>query len=458
MDLKRKLARLRGAGPGSLPRRAPEPAPVDALNAPPVPIEPEPLGDDDVERRARVTKLRSLLGSMMADEKRRLRDRAPTVTPPQPLPGVVEETAFGRLRRVSAYLEPAHVHGRVGIARAIDVDAETIGKLALDDELAGVDPTRLLYLDTETTGLAGGAGTIPFLIGIAWFEDESMHLEQLVLERPGEEAPMLRRLAERIAWASAVVSYNGKSYDWPLLRSRFVLNRVPVATPAAHVDLLHCARRVFKRRLGHVRLVHMEEHVLGMRREGDIDGAEIPQRFWDFVRGSDGSLLAPIIEHNANDIVALAAILVSLVERYEQLRPEHEPEDRLGVAEVALRAADPDRAARYAESAADAGGSPDLTCDALWLASELARKRGDTAARLTLLQRALEVSTDPRRTARAHLALAKIHEHTHRDFETALLHARSTDHEEGTAARDHRVARLLRKIEKVRRQRRLEVS
>lgn len=269
---------------------------------------------------------------------------------------------------------------------------------------------------------------------------------------------MLRRLAERIGWASAVVSYNGKSYDWPLLRSRFVLNRVPVTPPAAHVDLLHCARRVFKRRLGHVRLVHMEEHVLGMQREGDIDGAEIPQRFWDFVRGADGSLLAPIIEHNANDIVALAAILVSLVERYEQLRPEHEPEDRLGVAEVALRAADPVRAARYAESAAEAGGSADVTSDALFFASELARKRGETEARLRLLQRGLEVSTDPRRTARIQLALAKVYEHGLRDFETALLHARSTDREEGTAARDHRVARLLRKIEKARRQRRLTVS
>src|SRR5690606_7306009 len=109
---------------------------------------------------------------------------------------------------------------------------------------------------------------------------------------PGEEAPMLRRLAERVEGASCLVSYNGKSYDWPLLRNRFVLNRVPVAAPPAHLDLLHCARRIFKRRLGQVRLVHLEAQVLGMHREHDIDGAEIPQRFWDFVRSADGSALA----------------------------------------------------------------------------------------------------------------------------------------------------------------------
>ena len=448
LDLKRKLARLGSAGPGS---RAPASPPLPARG------EAEP---EDAERRARVEKLRGLLGTMIADERRRLRERARAEPspPPTPLPGERVETPHGPLRRVDAYLEPSHVHGRVPIARAVEVDPTTIGKLALDEELAAIDPRRLLYLDTETTGLSGGTGTIPFLIGLAWFEDESLRVEQLVLERPGEEAPILRRLAERVGWASALVSYNGKSYDWPLLRSRFVLNRVPVATPRAHVDLLHCARRVFKRRLGHVRLIHLEEHVLGMRREHDIDGAEIPQRFWDFVRGADGSLLAPVIEHNVNDLVALAAVLVSLVERYEQVRPEHEPEDRLGVAQVAVRAADPERAARWAEAAAEAGGAPDVTADALWLAAELARKRGDDEARLTLLHRALEAADDDRRAARAHLALAKVYEHRRRDYDAALLHARSTDVEEGTPARDHRVARLLRKIERRRRQSRLDVS
>ena len=415
-----------------------------------------PLAPPDPERRARVESLRGLLGKMIADEKRRLRERAPSVRAPVALPGQQVETPHGTLHRVDTFLEPAHRHGRVPIRDSLRVCPRTVAKLALDESLEAIDPKRLLYLDTETTGLSGGTGTIPFLIGLAWFEDESLRIEQLVLKSPGEEAPLLRQLAERVEWASAIVSYNGKSFDWPLLRSRFVMNRVPVRVPAAHLDLLHCARRVFKRRLGTVRLVSLEEHVLGMRREHDIDGAEIPQRFWDFVRGADGSLLAPVIEHNANDLVALAAILVTLVDRYEELRPEHEPADQLGVAQVAVRADDHERAARYASAAAGGGGPRDVTVDAHWLAADLARWRGDDEARIAELHVGLEAcGDDVRRAARFHLALAKHYEHEARDFERALLHARGTDAEEGGADRDHRVTRVLRKLEKQRRQRRL---
>jgi uncharacterized protein len=444
VDLKRKLSRLRSAGPGS---RGSE-----GSGAPEAPPAAMPAGD--AERRARVERLRGLLGKMISDERRRLRERAPASAPAAPavLPGELVETAHGPLHRVTSYLEPAHRHGRVPIAKALGVCPRTIAKLALDTELTSIDPRRMLLLDTETTGLAGGTGTIPFLVGLAWFEDESLRIEQLVLRKPGEEAPILRRLAERLAEASCLVSYNGKSYDWPLLRTRFVLNRVPAVAPPAHLDLLHCARRVFKRRLGQVRLVHLEAQVLGMHREHDIDGAEIPQRFWDFVRGADGSLIAPVIEHNANDLVALAAVLATLVEHYEELRPEHEPADQLGVAQVAVRADDHERARRYAEAAAEGGGPADVTVDALCLAAELARRRDDHQARSELLARALDEAHDEERAARIHLALAKLHEHQLRDYARALEHAQKTAAAEGCAERDHRVGRIARKLQKRRRQ------
>ncbi len=449
MSLKRRLARLRSAGPGSHVGSGTDGPPVDT-----------PLVDagsqipEDEARVARVSKLRGLLSQMISDEKRRLRAKAEAAPPrpAEPLPGEEIQTPHGRMHRVRCYLEPAHHHGRVAVASALDACPRTLAKLALDPELAAVDPRRLLYLDTETTGLSGGTGTIPFLIGLAWFEDESLCVEQLLLKAPGEEAPMLARLAERIEAASGVVTYNGKSYDWPLLRSRFVMNRVPVQVPAAHLDLLHCARRVFKRRLGQVRLVNMEEQVLGMRRERDVDGAEIPDLFWEFVRGADGSTLAPVIEHNANDVIALAAILGTLAERYDRLAPEHEPADQLGVAAVAARAADADRARRYAEAAAEGGGPRDVTADALWLAAELARQRDDEPARRELLHRGLEAAGDDAlRAARFHLALAKLYEHRLRDLDAALVHAQATTAAEGAADRDHRVARILRKLDKARR-------
>jgi uncharacterized protein len=426
VDFKSKLLRLANAGP---------------VSPPPASASPNSSG-----RRARVEQLRGLLATMIADEKNRLRDRVPVPSVRIELPGELLQSAHGAYHRVSNYLEPAHCHGRVPIAGALTASPDTIAKLALDGDLACIDPRRLLFLDTETTGLAGGTGTIPFVIGLAYFEDESLRIEQLVLRQPGEEAPLLHRLAELVERASCLVSYNGKSYDWPLLRTRFVLNRVPVRAPAAHLDLLHCARRIFRRRLGRVRLVHLETEVLGYRREHDIDGAEIPQRFWDFVRGADSSALVPVIEHNANDLVALAAILVTLVSRYEELRPEHEPADRLGVAQVAVRADDHERALLYAEAAAESGGPADVTADALWLAAELARRRHDHRARCVLLLRALETADDEERAARIHLALAKLYEHRLRELERALEHARAIAPAEGSAERDHRVARIERKL------------
>ncbi len=439
MDLKRKLSRLTSAGPGSK-------GPGSKAAGPelPPPELPPPAVPTDESRRARVERLRGMLGQLIAEDRGRLRERAPA-REPMPLPGELEETAHGPVHRVECYLEPAHCHGRVPIRGALDVDPGTLAKLALDADIARVDPRRMLFIDTETTGLAGGTGTIPFLIGLAFFEDESLRVEQLLLRAPGEEAPMLRRLAERMEQASCIVSYNGKSYDWPLLRTRFVLNRVPVTPPPPHLDLLHCARRIFKRRLGQVRLVNLEAEVLGLRREHDIEGAEIPQRFWDFVRSADGSGLAPVIEHNVNDLVALAALVAVLADRYEELSPEHEPADQLGVAKVAVRASDHERARRYAEAAAEGGGPADVTVDALWLAAELARQRDDDAARVTLLERALAQDCDEERAARANLALSKIFEHRLRDLDRALEHARATGASEGAAQRDHRVARIERK-------------
>ncbi len=442
MELKRKLSRLTSAGPGS---RAP------TVEVPPAPacVREPPRSPADEARRARVEKLRGMLGQLIAEDRRRTKSEgAKPARSAIALPGQLEETPHGPLHRVATYLEPAHCHGRVPIRAALRVAPDTLAKLALDTELSAVDPRRMLFVDTETTGLAGGTGTIPFLIGLAWFEDESLRIEQLVLRQPGEEAPMLKRVAERIAESSCLVTYNGKSYDWPLLRTRFVLHRVPTVTPPAHLDLLHCARRVFKRRLGQVRLVHLEAQVLGMHREHDIDGAEIPQRFWDFVRGADGSALAPVIEHNANDLVALAAIVVSLAERWDELRPEHEPADQLGVAQVAVRVEDHDRAERYAHAAAEGGGPEDVTVDALWLASELARRRDDHSGRALLLHRALDEARDEERAARLHLALSKLYEHHLRDLDRALAHARHTAPREGVASRDRRLARLAKKLAK----------
>lgn len=400
---------------------------------------------DDV-RRARIDSLQGMIDRVAAQSRARLRER-PAIEPAPALPlrGTLEDTPLGPLHRHVAYLEPAHCHGRVAIARALAVSAQTMASITLDASIARIDPRRMLLLDTETTGLSGGTGTLPFLVGLAWFEDESLCIEQLLLRRPGEERPILARLAERVEAASCIVTYNGKSFDWPLLRTRAVMNRVALPAPRAHVDLLHAARRLVGPRLSEVRLTTMERDVLGMLRAHDVDGAEIPGLFWDFVRGAAGGVLTPVMEHNANDVIALAGILVALAERWDGVLPSHAPEDRLAVARTALRLHDLSRAHDWARAAADGGGSESLTAEALTVAATARRRGADPRAARALLEEALVSAPSLVRSA-IHLALAKLCERRLADPATALVHARAARTAEPEDASARRIARLEARI------------
>ncbi len=353
------------------------------------------------------------------------------------LPGRREETPHGPLHRVHHLLEPHHHHGRVRVASALEVSTELVADLALDRAFAHRDLRRVLFLDTETTGLSTSSGTVAFLIGAAFFEDESLHVEQLLLTSYHEESAMLRHLAGRIADADMVASYNGKSFDWPLLRTRFVMNRVPAPALPPHLDLLHCSRRIFKRRLDSVRLVDMERELLGFVREHDVSGAEIPSIYNHFVRSGDPGRLDGVVEHNAHDLVALAAILGELGRRYGVLRKEDDPEDHLGFAKVAERSGDATRARHFAWAAAEGGGDDACTLEALLVAARVARREGDLAGELRALGRALEVQPSPE----VHALLAKHHEHRSKDLMRALLHASQSEEPRRWARLRAKVAR-----------------
>jgi uncharacterized protein YprB with RNaseH-like and TPR domain len=176
------------------------------------------------------------------------------------------------------------------------------------------DPSRWLFLDTETTGLAGGTGTYAFLVGIAWWDAGGLQVEQFFLRDFSEEHSLLHELTARIAERPVLVTFNGKSFDWPLLESRFTMTRT-IAAPrlAAHLDLLHPARALWKLRLGSVRLVELERHVLDARRLGwtrdaDVDSAMIPQFYFDYLRGGPAAPLAGVARHNQMDLRGLAAL------------------------------------------------------------------------------------------------------------------------------------------------------
>ena len=362
------------------------------------------------------------------------------------LPGQRHDTEHGELHLIDEYLEPHHHHGRAPIAEALRVSTERLAQLALDPSLEGVDLQRALFFDTETTGLAGGTGTVPFLIGIGWFEDQSMRIQQLFLPELGREAPMLHWLRERVQQSSCLVSFNGKTFDWPLLRSRFVLNRVRAPVLPPHLDLLHCARRVLRSRLKSVRLVELERRVLGMYREDDVSGALIPQLYFDYLGGGDVSPIAKVIEHNANDLIALAALVAELVNHFDEVHGGDDPRDHLAYAKVAERTGDRARARSFADAAAHGGGESMCTVEACMLNARMARRGGDVDDEERALLDALRAADDEILRAGVRLALSKLYEHRRKDLARALEHAAGTALAEGEDAAERRVARLERRL------------
>lgn len=175
------------------------------------------------------------------------------------------------------------------------------------DEIA--DPDQWLFLDTETTGLAGGSGTYAFLVGIAWWEGGGLEIEQFFLREYSEERSMLFALRERMAEHPVLVTFNGKSFDWPLLETRYRMSRkISVPTFRAHLDFLHPARNLWRLRLGSVRLSELEQHVLGWDRGADLLSGLIPQIYFDYLRGGPPERLVPILNHNQMDLRGLAAL------------------------------------------------------------------------------------------------------------------------------------------------------
>lgn len=193
-----------------------------------------------------------------------------------------------------------------------DIDSVTLNDVCTcDPYFSGKSwhTERLLFLDTETTGLSGGAGTVAFEIGAGWIEPRGMVIRQYVMRDYGQEADMLREVASLIARADTIVTFNGKSFDLPLLESRMIMNRIRVhVTDMPHLDLLHAARRVYKLRLGRCNLTALEEAVLGKTRCDDLPGAQVPERYFTYLKTGEFALLEDVLRHNFDDIQSLAEL------------------------------------------------------------------------------------------------------------------------------------------------------
>lgn len=191
------------------------------------------------------------------------------------------------------------------------------------DPALAADPSQWLFLDTETTGLVGGSGTYAFLVGLAWWDSGGLQVEQLFMRDFGEEHSLLLALDERLAERRVLVTFNGKSFDWPLLETRFRMTRcIAPRIPATHLDFLHPARQLWRPRLSSVRLSELERHVLHVSpgskldwtRDGDMNSGDIPEAYFSFVRGGLCAPLVPVFQHNQMDLRGLAALAGHILE------------------------------------------------------------------------------------------------------------------------------------------------
>jgi hypothetical protein len=415
----------------------------------------EGVGEDGGDLPERTPDRAALLEGLRREMERiqaRNAPRAKAAAAPGPaddeepsLPGAEVTTSAGPVLVRRLTFDPDHCHGREPVAGFL-TPGPGLAALCRVPAIEPLPRTAALFMDTETTGLSGGAGTLPFLVGLGRVAPSGcFELTQILAREPCEEPALLEVLVAELAGAGYWVTFNGRAFDLPLLNTRFVINRA--RNPAAawpHLDLLHAARRVFGRRLRDRSLTSLEDAVLGFRREGDIPGGLIPGVYADFLRGGAVAPMCAVLEHNANDLVALAALGGVLERMYGDPAAVVHADDHVGLARSAMDAGERAVAEEHLGRAGDAVGE-DARRVALHLLARSAARRGegDRARELWL-----ELVADDPADAFAHLALSKHYEHRDKDLARAAEHARLAAEAEGDEAAERRRSRLARKKER----------
>ena len=323
--------------------------------------------------------------------------------------------------------------------------------------------TPLLCLDTETTGLGSAAGTVAFLVGIGWWDGDRMRLLQLFLPDLSEEGALLDALAAEVPPDSCLVTYNGRTFDWPLLETRFRMGRrVPPALDG-HLDLLLLVRRLFRHRLPDARLQTVERHLLRRHRAPDIPSWEIPAAYHSFLRGGPASPIRVIARHNAEDVVTLGRLLAHIERGYGdgEVRRWAPPGDLMRLARLYRHEGRLEEAVTCLEIAGESidGGDPDVALATVELA-RLLRRAGRLAEAGLAWSRL--VSAPGHLAGLGWIELAKEREHRERDLagawaatdEALLALYRSRGHGNAMQRRAleadlvKRRARLARKLER----------
>jgi uncharacterized protein YprB with RNaseH-like and TPR domain len=384
------------------------------------------------------------------------------------LGGAVVERSEGAVIVVDREYRAAMLHGRTPIGEMVSVindgdDAMTLMAEAWPSA-KGIGG-RLLFLDLETTGLFGGAGTQAFLVGCAAIDGDAIRVRQFLLPGFEHERAVLNEVQ---AWSKshgALVTYNGRSFDVPLIETRFMFHRLPCPLDGVpHLDMLHASRRLWRQRPlttgtpdpddSSCSLSVLEKHIAGLHRVGDVPGYEIPSRFFRFVRDGDARPLEAVLEHNRLDLISLAAVLARAISLITRGPGEaRTAQEAYGLARVYERAGAPDNAEasllRTIDFARRVGAEPEVHAEALrrlaWLRRR-ARRVHDAAEAWRELASLPRCAASLRREARE--ALAIHYEHRSKNLQAARQHALEllSDLDANHGRVRHRLDRLERKL------------
>ncbi len=318
------------------------------------------------------------------------------------------------LMRDAIYRLDARV-GRTSLEKLVNALPDAARILTASADLDEFDPRKAAFIDTETTGLSGGAGTAAFLVAVGFIEGDAFIVRQYFMRDFHEERALIRAVERDLERFDTIVSFNGKQFDVPLLESRFRLQRRVFRQTSRHLDMLHPGRRLWKARLESCSLQSLERGVMGFHREDDIPGAFIPERYFEYLRCKDGRLMVQVLEHNLQDIVSLAALTGEALAMVSE--PGALPEDAFDVLSLGriLERADLDERSEQAYRAIAETGVGRARVDAtVRLAYRAkARKQHDESERLWRIAVSLA-------SAVAHRELAMMLEHTRKDRVEAL--------------------------------------
>ena len=339
--------------------------------------------------------------------------------------GQVVTNRFGQHFQ-SERLFPSHrQHGSADVGALAELPPNLLDALS-ENGVASCDPTRWAFLDTETTGLAGGSGTYAFLIGVGQIRPQGFTVRQYFMREYAEERSVLHALEEQLTQFDVLITYNGRSYDQPLLETRYRMNRHPPPfARLGHLDLLYGARRLWKLRLESCRLMQLEQEILGVFREGDLPGELIPYVYFEYLRSQEAQRLVPIFHHNAMDILTLACLTAIVPAAFRSTDPVslgkvgvRRGAELAGLGRWLQRAGDDEQAIVLYRRAVDAGLADALLFRVLWDTALLEKKQKRHGEALQIFVELASGRNEYRMAALAELA--KFYEHQERNYALAL--------------------------------------